>query len=146
MKSRGIFFAPIATGANRAMGELRVTGNGPKEIPGDQRKSMELQSQQIEEAVTAAGAEGMVITPFGGGNVASLDKGAGRRRGGTGIKVLLRRTRARVRRRTPPAAQDPCDGHKGHRSSCAGGTSGLHRRAPRPLMGRLRIDGYPIDG
>lgn len=117
MKSRGIFFAPIATGANRAMGELRVTGNGPKEIPGDQRKSMELQSQQIEEAVTAAGAEGMVITPFGGGNVASLDKGAGRRRGGTGIKVLLRRTRATVTKDTEVAAQE---GRRG----CPGGRHG----------------------
>ncbi|WP_438032528.1 hypothetical protein [Sorangium sp. So ce204] len=61
MQSRGIFFAPNATGANRAMGELRVTGNvnGPKAIPADQRKAMELQNQQIEEAVTAAGVEGM---------------------------------------------------------------------------------------
>ncbi|WP_437654505.1 hypothetical protein [Sorangium sp. So ce1182] len=52
MKSLRGFFAPIATGAKRAMGELgaagRVTGNvlRPTEHSGDQQKDMELQTLQ----------------------------------------------------------------------------------------------------
>ncbi|WP_437967457.1 substrate-binding domain-containing protein [Sorangium sp. So ce260] len=79
LKSLDAFFAPIATGANRAMGELgvaeRVTGNvlGPADASADHVKSMELQSQQIEQAV-ADGAEGISLTPFGEGNVAAIDE------------------------------------------------------------------------
>ncbi|WP_437733582.1 substrate-binding domain-containing protein [Sorangium sp. So ce1335] len=69
------FFAPIATGANRAMGELGVTGNvvGPLEQADDQQRKMELQNQQIEQTV-AEGAEGIGISPFGDANVAAIDE------------------------------------------------------------------------
>ncbi|XXY46173.1 substrate-binding domain-containing protein [Sorangium sp. So ce269] len=78
MKFLDSFFAPIATGANRAMGELgvagRVTGNvlAPFDASADHEKFMELQTQQIRQAVTD-GAEGIAITPFGEGNVPALD-------------------------------------------------------------------------
>ncbi|WP_437675536.1 sugar ABC transporter substrate-binding protein [Sorangium sp. So ce131] len=81
LKSLSDFFAPIATGANRAMGELgvsgRTTGNvlGSTETSPDQEELMELQTRQIKRAV-ADGAEGIVITPFGEGNVAALDDAA----------------------------------------------------------------------
>ncbi|MGK3989423.1 substrate-binding domain-containing protein [Sorangium sp. So ce136] len=92
MKSLRGFFAPIATGAKRAMGELgaagRVTGNvlGPTEYSGDQQKDMELQTLQIEQAV-AEGAEGIAISPFGEGNVPSLDEAAA-----SGIPVVTLET------------------------------------------------------
>ncbi|WP_437838293.1 sugar ABC transporter substrate-binding protein [Sorangium sp. So ce1153] len=79
LKSLNDFFAPVATGANRAMGELgvsgRVTGNvlGSTNTSGDQEQLMELQTEQIEETV-AEGAEGIAVTPFGEGNAAALDK------------------------------------------------------------------------
>ncbi|WP_437724085.1 sugar ABC transporter substrate-binding protein [Sorangium sp. So ce861] len=79
LKSLHDFFAPIATGANRAMGELgvsgRVTGNvlGSTDASADQEQSTKLQTEQIQQAL-AEGAEGMAITPFGEGNVAALDK------------------------------------------------------------------------
>ncbi|XXX81415.1 substrate-binding domain-containing protein [Sorangium sp. So ce134] len=69
------FFAPIATGANRAMGELgaaeRVTGN----VLGTNRASTEAmahQTVQIEQAVTE-GTEGIAITPFGEVNMDAID-------------------------------------------------------------------------
>ncbi|XXX76517.1 substrate-binding domain-containing protein [Sorangium sp. So ce134] len=79
LKSLSDFFAPIATGANRAMGELgvsgRVTGNvlGSTDASADQERSTKLQTQQIKQAV-AEGAEGIAITPFGEGNAAALDE------------------------------------------------------------------------
>ncbi|WP_437733789.1 sugar ABC transporter substrate-binding protein [Sorangium sp. So ce1335] len=79
LKSLDGFFAPIATGANRAMGELgvsgRATGNvlGSTDTSPDQEESTELQSEQIRQAV-AEGAEGIAITPFGEGNGAALDE------------------------------------------------------------------------
>ncbi|WP_437812845.1 substrate-binding domain-containing protein [Sorangium sp. So ce1078] len=69
------FFAPIATGANRAMGELgaaeRVTGN----VLGTNRASTEAmahQTRQIEQAATE-GTEGIAITPFGEANMDAID-------------------------------------------------------------------------
>ncbi|XXY47544.1 substrate-binding domain-containing protein [Sorangium sp. So ce269] len=79
LKSLNDFFAPIATGANRAMGELgvsgRATGNvlGSTSASADQEQLMELQTQQINQAVED-GAEGIAITPFGESNVAALDE------------------------------------------------------------------------
>ncbi|WP_437969256.1 substrate-binding domain-containing protein [Sorangium sp. So ce260] len=75
LKTLSAFFAPIATGANRAMGELGVTGNvvGPLQQTGDQKVDMEGQSRQIKQMVTE-GAEGIGISPFGDGNVAALDE------------------------------------------------------------------------
>ncbi|HTN86281.1 MAG TPA: substrate-binding domain-containing protein [Sorangium sp.] len=79
LKSLNDFFAPVATGANRAMGELgvsgRVTGNvlGSTNASADQEQLMKLQTEQIEQRV-AEGAEGIAVTPFGEGNAAALDK------------------------------------------------------------------------
>ncbi|AUX20715.1 uncharacterized protein SOCEGT47_011880 [Sorangium cellulosum] len=75
LKTLTTFFAPIATGAHRAMGEIGVTGNvvGAFEQTGDQQKAMELQNQQIEQAV-ADGAEGIGISPFGDATVAVIDE------------------------------------------------------------------------
>ncbi|WP_437487435.1 substrate-binding domain-containing protein [Sorangium sp. So ce1014] len=75
LKTLGGFFAPIATGANRAMGELGVTGNvvGSFADTDDQQKKMELQSRQIEQTVME-GAEGLGISPFGDGNAAAIDE------------------------------------------------------------------------
>ncbi|MGK3991621.1 substrate-binding domain-containing protein [Sorangium sp. So ce136] len=79
LKSLNDFFAPIATGANRAMGELgvseRVTGNvlGSTNASADQEQLMKLQTAQIKQMVEE-GAEGIAITPFGEGNVAALDE------------------------------------------------------------------------
>ncbi|WP_437962528.1 substrate-binding domain-containing protein (plasmid) [Sorangium sp. So ce119] len=74
LKTLSAFFAPIATGANRAMGEIGVTGNvvGPTKEPGDQQRDMKLQSEQIAQAVTD-GAEGIGISPFGDANAAAVD-------------------------------------------------------------------------
>ncbi|WP_437652559.1 substrate-binding domain-containing protein [Sorangium sp. So ce1182] len=75
LKTLSTFFAPIATGANRAMGELGVTGNviGPIQEPGDQQEDMRLQNEQIEQTVMD-GAQGIGISPFGDASVAVLDK------------------------------------------------------------------------
>ncbi|WP_437678670.1 sugar ABC transporter substrate-binding protein [Sorangium sp. So ce131] len=79
LKTLYAFFAPIATGASRAMGELGVTGNvvGPIEQSGDQQKDMVLQNQQIAKTV-AEGAEGIGISPFGEANAAALDEAVAR--------------------------------------------------------------------
>ncbi|WP_437756941.1 substrate-binding domain-containing protein [Sorangium sp. So ce1389] len=68
------FFAPVATAANRAMGELRMTGNvvGRLEEPGDQEKAVELQNDQIAQTL-AGGAEAIGIAPFGEGNASGID-------------------------------------------------------------------------
>ncbi|XXX72962.1 substrate-binding domain-containing protein [Sorangium sp. So ce134] len=69
------FFAPIAKGAIRAMGELDATGNvmGSPEPPGDQKKDMDLQTRQIQQ-VLMDGAEAIGITPFGDANAAAIDE------------------------------------------------------------------------
>ncbi|WP_437608533.1 substrate-binding domain-containing protein [Sorangium sp. So ce834] len=78
LKSLHDFFAPIATGANRAMGELgvsgRATGNvlGSTDASADQEQLTKLQTEQIRHAL-AEGAEGIAITPFGEGNATALD-------------------------------------------------------------------------
>ncbi|MGK4006998.1 substrate-binding domain-containing protein [Sorangium sp. So ce1036] len=58
------FFEPIATGANRAMGELEVTGNvlGLNNRSGDVLESRKMQNQQIEQMV-ADGAEAIGVSP-----------------------------------------------------------------------------------
>ncbi|HTN90253.1 MAG TPA: substrate-binding domain-containing protein [Sorangium sp.] len=68
------FFAPVATAANRAMGELRMTGNvvGSLEEPGDQQQAVELQNDQLEQTV-AEGAEAIGVAPFGEGNASGID-------------------------------------------------------------------------
>ncbi|WP_437806015.1 sugar ABC transporter substrate-binding protein [Sorangium sp. So ce1078] len=68
------FFAPIAKGAIRAMGELDATGNviGSPVPPGDLQRDMELQTRQIEQ-VLMDGAEAIGITPFGEANAAAID-------------------------------------------------------------------------
>ncbi|WP_437570119.1 substrate-binding domain-containing protein [Sorangium sp. So ce542] len=77
LKSLHDFFAPIATGANRAMGELgvsgRATGNvlGSTDASPDQEQLTEFQTEQIRRAL-AEGVEGISITPFGEGNAAAL--------------------------------------------------------------------------
>ncbi|WP_437653603.1 substrate-binding domain-containing protein [Sorangium sp. So ce1182] len=73
------FFAPVATAANRAMGELRMTGNvaGRLEEPGDQEKAVELQNDQIEQTL-AGGVEAIGIAPFGEGNASGIDAAVAR--------------------------------------------------------------------
>ncbi|WP_437618690.1 sugar ABC transporter substrate-binding protein [Sorangium sp. So ce1151] len=68
------FFAPMAKGATRAMGELDVTGNvlGSLEPTGDRQLDMEIQNQQLEQ-VLLDGAEAIGITPFGDANAAAID-------------------------------------------------------------------------
>ncbi|WP_437603225.1 substrate-binding domain-containing protein [Sorangium sp. So ce590] len=75
LKSLSDFFEPIATGANRAMGELEVTGNvlGPIDQSDDASTTQDLQNQQIELAV-ADGAGGIAVSPFGDINAAAIDK------------------------------------------------------------------------
>ncbi|WP_438027680.1 substrate-binding domain-containing protein [Sorangium sp. So ce233] len=75
LKTLSAFFAPIATGASRAMGEIGVTGNvvGPTKEPGDQQRDMKLQNDQIAQAV-ADGAEGIGISPFGEANATAVDE------------------------------------------------------------------------
>ncbi|WP_437480182.1 substrate-binding domain-containing protein [Sorangium sp. So ce1014] len=75
LKSVSRFFAPVATGANRALGELGVKGNvvGPLEQTGEPGKGLEFQNEQIAQAV-AEGAEGIGISPFGDGNLAAIDE------------------------------------------------------------------------
>ncbi|AUX20680.1 sugar ABC transporter [Sorangium cellulosum] len=67
--------ALIAVGANRAMREIGVTGNmvGAVESTGDPQEAIELQVQQIEQAVTA-GAEGIGVSPFGDASAAAIDE------------------------------------------------------------------------
>ncbi|AUX29660.1 MULTISPECIES: substrate-binding domain-containing protein [Sorangium] len=74
LKSLGGFFTPITTGANRAMGELGVTGNvvGPSGTRGDQQQRAEAQNEQIGQAVTD-GAEGIGVSPFGDAIAAGID-------------------------------------------------------------------------
>ncbi|XXT15518.1 substrate-binding domain-containing protein [Sorangium sp. So ce429] len=73
------FFAPMAKGAIRAMGELDVTGNvlGSLDPTGDQQRDMESQNQQLEQ-VLLDGAEAIGITPFGDGNAAAIDDAVAR--------------------------------------------------------------------
>ncbi|KYF61722.1 sugar ABC transporter [Sorangium cellulosum] len=75
LKNLTSFFAPIATGANRAMGELEVTGNvlGPTAQSTDTTSSQELQNQQIRQAVVD-GAEGIGISPYDDSNAAAMDE------------------------------------------------------------------------
>ncbi|MGK3990071.1 substrate-binding domain-containing protein [Sorangium sp. So ce136] len=68
------FFAPVATAANRAMGELRMTGNviGSLEEPGDQEEAVAIQNDQIAQMV-AGGAKAIGLAPFGEGNGSGID-------------------------------------------------------------------------
>ncbi|WP_437288781.1 substrate-binding domain-containing protein [Sorangium sp. So ce406] len=74
LKNLDDFFAPIATGANRAMGELGVIGNviGPSNASMDGPTSQDLQNEQIAQAV-ADGADGIGVSPFDIGNAAAVD-------------------------------------------------------------------------
>ncbi|WP_437779305.1 sugar ABC transporter substrate-binding protein [Sorangium sp. So ce1097] len=58
------FFAPVATGANRAMAELGVTGNVFGPSGNDTDDAQTIQAEQIREMV-AIGAEGIGVAPFG---------------------------------------------------------------------------------
>ncbi|WP_437309281.1 substrate-binding domain-containing protein [Sorangium sp. So ce388] len=74
LKELGGFFTPITTGANRAMGELGVTGNvvGPSGHGIDQQQRAEAQGEQIGQAV-AEGAEGIGVSPFGDAIATGID-------------------------------------------------------------------------
>ncbi|WP_437530915.1 substrate-binding domain-containing protein [Sorangium sp. So ce726] len=69
------FWAPIATAAHRAMGELAVEGNvlGCVVASGDIAESEALQTRQIEQAITD-GVEGIGIAPSGDTQVAPLEE------------------------------------------------------------------------
>ncbi|WP_437877441.1 substrate-binding domain-containing protein [Sorangium sp. So ce513] len=75
LKDLGGFFLPISTGANRAMGELGVTGNvlGPSGQGFDQQQRAEAQAEQIGQAVVD-GAEGIGVSPFGDAIAAGIDE------------------------------------------------------------------------
>ncbi|XYI01651.1 substrate-binding domain-containing protein [Sorangium sp. So ce1128] len=75
LKNLTPFFASIATGASRAMGELEVTGNvlGPTDQSSDMTTSQDIQNKQIKQAV-ADGVEGIGIAPYGEMNGAAIDK------------------------------------------------------------------------
>ncbi|WP_438018675.1 substrate-binding domain-containing protein [Sorangium sp. So ce315] len=65
LKDAAGFWAPVVTAANRAMGDLGLTGSviGPVAQSGDSDEDMDLQNQQIAQAV-ADGAEGLGLAPF----------------------------------------------------------------------------------
>ncbi|WP_437971281.1 substrate-binding domain-containing protein [Sorangium sp. So ce260] len=75
LKELSGFFEPITTGANRAMGELEVTGNvlGPTDQSDDPTTSQDLQNQQLKQAV-ADGAAGIGVSPFDAANAAAIDE------------------------------------------------------------------------
>ncbi|MGK4008646.1 substrate-binding domain-containing protein [Sorangium sp. So ce1036] len=75
VKSIDGFFAPVATGAGRAMGELGATGNVVAGLgrTGELEQRVEHQNEQIRQAV-AGGTEGIGIAPFGQGNAAVIDE------------------------------------------------------------------------
>ncbi|WP_437670558.1 substrate-binding domain-containing protein [Sorangium sp. So ce131] len=75
LKTIEAFFAPVATGASRAMGELGVTGNviGAQAVTNDQAAKSEYQNDQIAQTVLD-GAEGIGISPFGDDNAAAIDE------------------------------------------------------------------------
>ncbi|WP_437492151.1 substrate-binding domain-containing protein [Sorangium sp. So ce1014] len=77
VKSIDGFFAPVATGAGRAMGELGATGNVVAGLGrmGELEERVEHQNEQIRQAV-AGGTEGIGVAPFGDGNAAVLDEAA----------------------------------------------------------------------
>ncbi|WP_437957483.1 substrate-binding domain-containing protein [Sorangium sp. So ce119] len=66
LKTMTGFFAPVATGANRAMGELGVTGNvfAPSGEARGGVESQAIQTEQIKDMV-ASGAEGIGVAPYG---------------------------------------------------------------------------------
>ncbi|WP_437304329.1 substrate-binding domain-containing protein [Sorangium sp. So ce388] len=72
------FFAPVSTGANRAMGELGAAGRVTGNVLGTNRASthaMADQTRQIEQAVMD-GSDGIAITPFGEVNMDAMDDAA----------------------------------------------------------------------
>ncbi|WP_437593613.1 substrate-binding domain-containing protein [Sorangium sp. So ce1000] len=79
LKHLSTFFEPIATGANRAMGELEAVGNvlGPStQLATDSgAQSQALQNQQIANAIED-GAQGIGISPYDFLNEASINEAA----------------------------------------------------------------------
>ncbi|WP_437802851.1 sugar ABC transporter substrate-binding protein [Sorangium sp. So ce693] len=79
LKHLSTFFEPIATGANRAMGELEAVGNvlGPSTqmTTDDGAASQNLQNQQIANAIED-GAQGIGISPYDFLNEASINEAA----------------------------------------------------------------------
>ncbi|WP_437767853.1 substrate-binding domain-containing protein [Sorangium sp. So ce764] len=77
LKHLSTFFEPIATGANRAMGELEAVGNvlGPttQMVMDDGTTSQSLQNQQIANAIED-GAQGIGISPYDSLNEVSIRK------------------------------------------------------------------------
>jgi ribose transport system substrate-binding protein len=75
LKHLSTFFEPIATGANRAMGELEAVGNvlGPSNQTGTDSgtESQNLQNQQIANAIED-GAQGIGVSPYDSFNEASI--------------------------------------------------------------------------
>ncbi|WP_437927839.1 substrate-binding domain-containing protein [Sorangium sp. So ce291] len=69
------FWAPVVTAANRAMGELDVTGNviGPVAPSEDGPESEDLQNLQIQQAV-ADGAEGIGLAPISDVQTTAVDE------------------------------------------------------------------------
>ncbi|WP_437330087.1 substrate-binding domain-containing protein [Sorangium sp. So ce381] len=79
LKHLSTFFEPIATGANRAMGELEAVGNvlGPstQTETASGMESQALQNQQIANAIED-GAQGIGVSPYDSLNEASINEAA----------------------------------------------------------------------
>ncbi|WP_433932747.1 substrate-binding domain-containing protein [Sorangium cellulosum] len=75
LKEASGFWSTVFQAANRAMGELDVTGSvlGPIAPKGDEEEKVEFQNQQIEQVV-ADGAEGIGIAPFGNDQTTAVDE------------------------------------------------------------------------
>lgn len=86
LKHLSTFFEPIATGANRAMGELEAVGNvlGPitQMTTDDGTTSQILQNQQLANAIED-GAQGIGISPYDFNNEAAIKEAAA-----TGLPVV----------------------------------------------------------
>ncbi|WP_438025676.1 substrate-binding domain-containing protein [Sorangium sp. So ce233] len=116
------FFAPVATGANRAMGELGAAGRVTGNVLGTNRaltEAMAHQTRQIEQAVTE-GIEGIAITPFGEANMDAIDDAVAK-----GIPVVTLETDLASSRRSI---------YVGINNTSAGNTAGetLLPMLPRP--------------
>ncbi|MGK3966717.1 substrate-binding domain-containing protein [Sorangium sp. So ce118] len=96
LKDLGGFFTPITTGANRAMGELGVTGNvvGPSGLGGDQQQRAEAQGEQMVQAV-ADGAEGIGVSPFSDAIAAGIEEAVA-----DGVPVVTLDTDAKASKRS----------------------------------------------
>ncbi|WP_437733520.1 sugar ABC transporter substrate-binding protein [Sorangium sp. So ce1335] len=128
------FFAPVATGANRAMGELGVTGNviGPTVQSTDADESQALQAEQIRE-MAAGGAEGLGVAPISTAQQEAIEEAVA-----NGVHVVTIDTDVAVEKRAL---------YIGTLNGAAGATAGttlLPHLPPPP--GTVMIHGQTVEG